>query len=212
MFKIDMHVHSYYSYDDGINSPEEIIKSAEDVGLDGLAITDHDNLEGAIKASKIETDLLIIKGCEISSRDGHILAYGISELIPKGLGASETIDMIHAQDGLAVASHPYDSRRSGVGDLIHSLPFDAIEALNGHYINDKGRTRRICEEKSYPMVAGTDAHMAKEVGSCYTLFESIDDYKAEIKSGRTRVGGKKVSTLTLCENWIRSNILRQGIQ
>jgi len=212
MFKIDMHVHTCYSYKDGINSPEEMVNAAENAGLDGIAITDHDNLEGAEKAIHINTDLLIIGGCEISSKEGHILAYGIEENIPKGLSASETIDLIHSQGGLAVASHPYDSRRSGVKDLIYSLQFDAIEALNGHFMGDKGETREICEENNFPMVAGTDAHMAKEVGSCYTLFDSIDDYQGEIKAGRTRIGGKKVSGFTLAEKWFRTYVLRQGIQ
>jgi len=211
MFKVDMHVHTHYSYKDGINSPEQMIRAAENIGLDGIAITDHDNIEGAYEAESVDTDLFIIKGCEVSSADGHILAYGINDYIKKGMGAKETIEEIHLQEGLAVAAHPFDHRRSSVGDLLFELPFDGVEALNGHFINDNGMTRQVCQENSFNMVAGTDAHMSKEVGSCYTLFDSLNDYKNDILSGATKVDGNPVSIFTLSEKWFRTNILRQGL-
>jgi len=211
MFKVDMHVHTHYSYKDGINSPEQMIRAAERRGLDGIAITDHDNLEGAFEAQSVKTGLLIIIGCEISSTEGHILAYGIEESIEKGLSAMDTIEQIHGQGGIAVAAHPFDHRRSAVGDLVYKLPFDGVEALNGHFVNDKGRTKEICEKNSFNMVAGTDAHMAKEIGSCYTIFNNIDDVYEEIKNGRTTIAGSPVSMFTLCEKWFRTNMLRQGL-
>nr|HOP09338.1 PHP-associated domain-containing protein [Candidatus Methanofastidiosa archaeon] len=188
----------------------EMIRAAEAKGLSGIAITDHNNMEGAIEAESIETDIVIIKGCEISSLDGHILAYGIEDRIERGLSAADTIDMIKEQGGIAVAAHPFDRRRCAVGDRIFQLPFDAIEALNGHYLNDKGRTMKVCEERSLNVTAGSDAHMAKEVGSCYTLFEDLNDLKKEIKEGRTGIGGHATSVFTLGEKWIRTNVLRQG--
>ncbi|MBN1785822.1 MAG: PHP domain-containing protein [Candidatus Methanofastidiosa archaeon] len=210
MFKIDMHVHTYYSYGDGINSPEEMIRAAEAKGLDGIAITDHDNIEGAQEAMSVDTGLLVVAGAEVSSLEGHILAYGIHENVPMGLSARETIEAIHGQGGIAVAAHPFDHRRSAVGELIFQLPFDGVEALNGHFLKDGGSTKRICQEHSFPMTAGTDAHMAKEIGSCYTVLGNLDDYKAEIVSGRSAVEGKPVPALMLFEKWLRTYVLRQG--
>ena len=102
--KIDLHVHTCYSYDSLI-TPEELVFYAKKCGLDGVAIADHDRIDGALKIAK-ETDFPIIPGIEVSSLNGHVVGLNLQEPIPKKLSVSETVDKIHEKGGLAVACHP----------------------------------------------------------------------------------------------------------
>jgi len=105
MIKLDLHVHSKYS-EDGIGSPKEIIKSIKKKGLHGMAITDHNNIEGCIKTLKLATkDFIVIPGIEISTLDGHILALNVKKKIPWKLSIEETIDRITDEGGLPIAPH-----------------------------------------------------------------------------------------------------------
>jgi len=105
--KIDLHIHSKYSYDSYLE-PKTIIKIAKKRNLDGVAITDHSSLKGSKEAKKIADDFLIIESSEIKTSTGEILAYGIQEEIKPKQSIYETIDKIHEQDGIAVAPHPFD--------------------------------------------------------------------------------------------------------
>jgi len=203
MYRVDMHVHTTYSRADGLSTPEEVIRFAEQRGMDGIAITDHDTMEGYYASLDVKTRLEVIPGCEISSRDGHILAYNIKEAVPASLTALETIERIHDMGGIAAASHPLDMRRHGVGMASFSLPFDAIEARNGHDLFHNGDAEHHAVDNGYPLIAGSDAHMAKEVGSCYTFFSNIDDFVKEIAAGTTHIGGRHVPWLVMIEHGLR---------
>src|SRR4030065_33390 len=86
--RADLHVHTTYSKDSLI-TPKDLVYYAKKRGLDAVAVTDHNQLEGAYKIAK-ETDFLIIPGMEVSSNDGHIVALNVNELIPRGYSAVET--------------------------------------------------------------------------------------------------------------------------
>ena len=101
--KIDLHVHTHYSYDSVI-TPQDLIFYSKKRGLDGVAVTDHDRLDSALKLAK-ETSLFIIPGMEIESANGHIVGLNLKEAVPKGLSVDETVDRIHEAGGIAVASH-----------------------------------------------------------------------------------------------------------
>ena len=90
-----------------------------DRGLDGLAITDHNTL-----AHDLGEDMVILPGIEISSRDGHVIGLGVSETIPRGLSADETIRRIRGQNGVSIIPHPYDHHP----DHVHTGYF-VIEAV-----------------------------------------------------------------------------------
>ena len=90
--RADLHVHTIYSKDSLI-TPKDLIFYAKKRGLNAVAVTDHNQLEGAWKIAR-ETDFLIIPGMEISSSDGHIVALNVKELIPKGFSAVETVERI----------------------------------------------------------------------------------------------------------------------
>ncbi|MHC1605695.1 MAG: PHP domain-containing protein [Candidatus Methanofastidiosia archaeon] len=212
MLKIDMHVHTTYSIRDGLATPKEMIKAAEKRGLDGIAITDHDTMSGLKEALEVKTNITIIPGCEISAMEGHILAYGLSEGIPKGMPAAATIKLIHKKGGIAVAAHPLDIFRKGIGAMAFELPFDAVESFNGHNYFWNRKTQKMCLERKIPQVGGSDAHMAKEVGLCYTLFEQVDNYKKDIGFNKTMVAGTVVPIFTVVEKWMRTHILHEGMR
>ena len=103
--RADLHVHTTYSKDSLI-TPKDLVYYAKKRGLNAVAVTDHNFLEGAYKIAK-ETDFLIIPGMEVSSADGHIVALNVHELIPRGFSAVETVERIHKAGGVAIACHPY---------------------------------------------------------------------------------------------------------
>ncbi|MDR0309354.1 MAG: PHP domain-containing protein, partial [Candidatus Methanoplasma sp.] len=87
--KADLHIHSNFS-NDGKSTVEEIIAEAERKGLGCIAITDHNSFE-AYGLAKDNGKVIVIPGTEVSSKDGHILAYGIDRNIPRGMTIKETI-------------------------------------------------------------------------------------------------------------------------
>ena len=105
----DLHVHTHHS--DGQDSPTEVVQWATRLGLDVIAITDHDVIDGALIASALarreESGPEVVVGEEVSSRDGHILGLYLTRLVRPGMSAEETIAAIHEQGGVAVAAHPY---------------------------------------------------------------------------------------------------------
>ena len=107
--RADLHVHSVWS--DGAQSPKAIVMAAAG-RVDVLAITDHDEIRGALEARQFarahpELGVDVVVGEEVSTLNGHVLALWIEEAVPPGLTAERTIALIHAQGGLAVAAHPF---------------------------------------------------------------------------------------------------------
>jgi len=184
--RLDIHVHSCFS--DGVPTPREIVERCKKIGLSGVAITDHDVIEGSLEALKYASrDFTVIPGLEVSSTEGHILALGVKEKIDAGLSAYDTIRIIHKMGGIAVAAHPYDSWRKGVGDLILSLPFDAVEVINGHTFGNTKNPVEMAGKAKLPTVGGTDAHSLHEIGNVSINvdgepLECIKKGKVEIKS------------------------------
>lgn len=183
MKKFDIHIHSYYS--DGVNSPAEIVSYAKKLGLDGIAITDHNEIEGSLEALKFQNEnFLVIPGIEVSAKEGHIVALGIKEIIPEKLSAEETIERIHKLGGIAIAAHPYDFLRGGVRDLVLKINFDAVEVENGHTIRSKKNVLEIAKKNSLPISGGSDAHCLDEIG--LVTIEIPEKYKSPIDAIKNR--------------------------
>ncbi len=165
--KFDIHIHSKYS-NDGTLEINDIIKIAKKVGLDGIAITDHNSMNAYKNIEKKDID--IIKGVEVSSLSGHIIALNINEIIPKGLSVDETIERIHEQGGIAIAVHPYRFW-SGLGEKnIIGKKFDVIEILNARCRKSNNqKAKNLAESLSLPFSAGSDAHFAHEIGRAYIV-------------------------------------------
>ncbi|MFC3476178.1 PHP domain-containing protein [Halobacterium litoreum] len=201
MLSVELHTHSALSHD-GRDPVEMLLEQAQAVGLDALAVTDHDEIEASLRAADLaaEYGLVGIPGMEVTSADGHVLAIGVEEAVPAGLPFAETLAEIRERGGIAVVPHPFQSSRSGVMANISRAELataDAIEVYNSRLLT--GRANRKAEEfareHDLPMTAGSDAHIAEMVGQAVTRVgateRSVDAILDAIRAGETSVEGKR---------------------
>ncbi|MGA2160693.1 MAG: PHP domain-containing protein [Methanoregula sp.] len=202
MLTCDLHVHTNFSKD-GESSVEDILRQAEAVGLDVIAITDHDCVDGAKKALACTCSLLVIPGIEVSTLQGHLLVLGVTEIIPAGLDVRETVRIARRMGALVVLPHPYHMWRHGVARRIRAAMkiVDAVEAFNSRYIVGSANRKagRIASRLNKPCVGGSDAHNARFVGFGRTYVEAKPDMQAifaAIRAGRVSCGGRKTPLRT----------------
>lgn len=213
--KIDLHVHSRYSYD-SIITPKELEFYANKRGLEGVAITDHDRLDGALRTAK-EVNLFIVPGMEISSADGHIIALYVKEPIPKGLSADETVERIHDACGLAVACHPSGFFKQSLRKHTNSK-FDAVEVINASAVPfgfSTNRARQLATRLNLGQVGGTDAHYGPEIGHAYTVINSDLSPDRVIEAIRKRMchaAGKPIPWRLRVEGQLQKRIKRLRFQ
>lgn len=194
MLQLDLHVHTVHSYD-GRCTVEQVTEAARAAGLNGIAVTDHDSISGHPDAKKNSNkDFLVIPGMEISSADGHIVALGISELVPKGLPAAETVELIRKQGGVAIAAHPFAPLRRP--NLVYKAKFDAIEGFNARALFlSNPLAQKFAKKNNLTMVAGSDAHRCTEIGLARTHVDC--ELKLEAILEKIRRGGTSISGRTL---------------
>jgi len=193
--KIDMHIHTCYSSDSSI-TPEELVLYAKKRGLDGVAITDHDRLDGALKIAA-DTDFLIVPGIEVSSSDGHIVGLNVARQVPRDLSATETVSRIHDAGGIAVACHPAGLFKGSLRKHANSS-FDAVEVVNSSEIPfgySVKHSLRIATLLGKPRVAGSDAHYGPEIGCAYTVVNAepnVNDVIRAISRGLCQPFGSSI--------------------
>lgn len=201
MLSVELHTHSSLSHD-GRDPVELLLEQAQAVGLDALAVTDHDELEASRRAAELAPDygLVGIPGMEVTCEAGHVLALGISESIPPELSFAETLDRIREQGGLAVVPHPFQESRHGVLDKISKAELaaaDAIEVYNSRLLTGRSnrQAERFARRRGLPMTAGSDAHIAEMVGQAVTSVDTDEASVAAIldaiREGRTTVEGER---------------------
>jgi predicted metal-dependent phosphoesterase TrpH len=184
--KIDLHVHTCYSYDSLI-TPKELVYYARKRGLDAVAVTDHERVDGALKIAK-ETDILVIPGIEVTSLNGHVLGLNVHEPIPKRLDVDETVDDIHKVGGISVACHPVTFFKGSLGKHTNSK-FDAVEVINASalpFSYSVKHSERLASRLGLSRVAGSDAHYGPEVGCAYTIVDAklgVDEIAKAICEG-----------------------------
>jgi predicted metal-dependent phosphoesterase TrpH len=200
----DPHIHTTFS--DGRHTPQQVVEAASRLpGLDSIAITDHDSIEGALEAQRYvgarRYDLQVIVGEEVSSRNGHIVGLFLRETVPPAMSAEDTISAIHAQGGLAIAVHPFRlPGRQGVAELAATLPFDAVEVLNGAP-TPRGRSanRRVAglDIRGKPVTGGSDAHIREMIAACSTEYPGLGPtaFREALLEARTRPSRRRVNLL-----------------
>jgi len=159
---------------------EAVIAAARRRGLARIVITDHNTIAGALAARKLAPDLVIV-GEEIMTTEGELLAAFLREQVPPGLSPEETIARVRAQGGFVAVAHPYDVRRKGHWQpdaLARIAPqVDAIEGFNARCFSAKANQRAVAfaREAGLPVVAGSDAHTAGEIGQAAVSLPSFHD-------------------------------------
>ena len=201
MLSVELHAHSALSHD-GRDPVDLLLEQAAAVGLDALAVTDHDEIDASIDAAEraAEYGLVGIVGMEVTTAAGHVLAFGIDDLIPSGLDFAETLDRIHADGGIAVVPHPFQKTRHGVAAHVSEEALasaDAIEAYNSRLFTGRAnrRAERFALRNGLPTTAGSDAHISEMVGQAVTEVD-VDERDASailraVADGRTSVVGRR---------------------
>jgi predicted metal-dependent phosphoesterase TrpH len=207
--KADLHVHSLYS--DGTATLQEILDWVEhETDLDLVAITDHERIDGALRAREIHAEgdyhFELAIGEEVTTRRGHILALFVDERIPALRPLAETLERIHDAGGIAIAAHPMAplglssaALRGLHGEAKPARRLDGIELFNPSMA---GRVARVARHRlndellQLPAVGFSDAHIVESVGTGWTWFPGtgVEDFRNALAAGQTEAGGIHWST------------------
>jgi predicted metal-dependent phosphoesterase TrpH len=204
--KADLHAHTHFSRD-ALTSVETFARRYHEAGIDVVAVSDHNNIDGALAVREI-AGFRVIVAEEIKSSEGEIIGLFLQETVRKGLTPEDTVRAIREQGGLVLIPHPYDRvRRSPLREeaaLRIMKDVDIIEVFNSRTVfqADLDKSRRLAEEHGKLMSAATDAHTPWEVGLAYVElppFEGPSDFlvalgKGAIVGKRSFVGFHMLST------------------
>jgi len=197
----ELHVHSEYSYD-GRDPVELIVAQAAAVGIDALAITDHDDFRAAAELQRLapSAGIVPIAGMEVTSAAGHVLALGIDAPIAAGQSFAATLEAIAAAGGISVIPHPFQRSRHGVAAQVGPASMaaaDAVEVYNSRLLTGRSNRRaaRFARRAGLAQTAGSDAHIAEMVGQAVTVVDAPAGDAASIltavAAGATRVEGSR---------------------
>ena len=186
--RADLQLHS--DLGDGLASPSEILDTAERVGLDVIALTDHDDIRGSFQlrdlAARRSSPVEIVTGIEVTTRSGHLLALFVETDIPMFRPLAETVLAIHRAGGLAIVPHPLSYLTFSIGErALRQLAalgdpgsfIDAIELRNPSYAGRVRDARAAHLNRHVLRVAETgssDAHHGPLVGTAWTGFPGTD--------------------------------------
>jgi len=176
--RFDLHIHTCYSYD-SLLSLRKLADIVRRKGLDGIAVLDHDEVEGALRLREW-APFKVIVGEEIGTAHGGIGALFIEHRIPPHLSAEETIARIREQGGLVFIPPPLARGTPGkiqknkLFEIINQV--DLIEGYNARtpLASDDRRARELAAQHGIPVTAGSDAHFSFEVGRAWT---EMDDFQ-----------------------------------
>jgi predicted metal-dependent phosphoesterase TrpH len=190
LLKVEFHCHTDYSRDSLI-PVDRLLVTARQRGLDRLVITDHNRIDGALEAQKLDPELVIV-GEELLTSRGELLVAFVKEALPRGIDAFDAIRELRAQGAFISVSHPYDLRRHGwrLNDLIAIAPMvDAIEVFNARCQTNglNQRAAEFAEDYHLAGTAGSDAHTLREVGrATFTVpfFQSGEELRKVISQAK----------------------------
>ncbi len=185
--KTVVHVHTHYSYDSNA-SCADVLDAARRQGVDCVAITDHDTLEGAWECRELSAEqataglrpVRVIVGAEISSTDGHILGLFLREPVPRRLSGEETARRIRAQGGVVLAAHPAAwlcNASLRYAALERLLPWlDGVEVCNAQnpLLWEDRRARRFARRHGIAAFVGADSHVRGHLDGCYQELPDFD--------------------------------------
>lgn len=205
---IDLHMHTSASHDCR-SAPAEVVARAREIGLDRIAITDHDEIDGALAARELDADLVIV-GEEVTTAEGvHLIGLWLESRIAPGGTFREIADAIHAQGGLVYVPHPFDARR-GTDELFLDGVVDHIDAAEGFNarVHEQERNERAvawAARQGLPIGAGSDAHTLREIGRARVVvppFAGRDGFLEALRRGR--IEGRESSRLVhVASTWAK---------
>ncbi len=196
MWKVDLHSHTIYSKD-CLTQTAHLIEQARRLGLNKVAVTEHNRLDGALVAKAMAPDLVIV-GEEIMTTHGELIAYFVKEEVPRGLSPAETIARLRDQGAVISIPHPLDTLRRSAMGLANVMTVidqvDALEILNARCVRgrDNLAAAALATAHGKLVTAGSDAHIPAELGQCYLEIPPFEDNAESFLSALrdAKVGGQ----------------------
>jgi predicted metal-dependent phosphoesterase TrpH len=182
LLAIDMHIHSSYSRD-SVLKPRTIFQGWRKTGIIPL-VCDHDTLEGSVRVMRAihaeDPDIPVVLAEEVTTREGEIIGLCLTEEIPPGLPAAETLDLIHGQGGLSLVPHPFSNHRGRVLRAgARNALVDHIDLVEGHNARNRSEEEDrfavvFASEMGIPFTVGSDAHISLELGRVWMEIPPFD--------------------------------------
>ncbi len=211
---VDLHTHTDRS-PDCRTTPGHLVRRAREVGLDRLAVTDHDRIEGAFAAREADPELVIV-GEEVRTSDGpELIGLFLEEHVPPGLPFRETAAAVREQGGVTYLPHPFDPRRGTTESFLESRVdcVDLVEGFNARTHDGEAhrRAEQWAREQGLPLGAGSDAHLPRAVGRGRLRlppFEGAQEFLDSAREGEIR--GRESSWLVHLGSTLARMIGRLG--
>ena len=190
MLRADLHVHTHYSTDSGA-TPKSIVERCLETGLNCIAITDHNTIQGALEMQGT-APFTVIVGEEVKSLAGDIIGLFLKEEVPRHLTPLETVKAIKAQGGLAMIPHPFDRVRPsalGWAAFEEVAPHvDVIETFNARnlFSGDDNKAIEAADKYGLLFAVVSDAHTAMELGRTYNEMPDFDGTPQGFKEALSR--------------------------
>jgi len=209
LIKADLHIHTCYSID-CLSPLEQIIERCLELGINCIAVADHNTIAGALKLRDIAPFKVIIAE-EVLTPAGEIMGLFLNEEVSQGLSPQETISRIRSQGGLVAIPHPFGrslSWKSNPLILAEILSrVDIIETFNSRtpFSSDIARAQKLAKEQRKAASAGSDAHTLGEIGRAYVEMPEFDGHDEFLNSlAQGKIFGQKSSYLAhFASTWAR---------
>ena len=173
LWKVDFHLHSRYSHDSSTGLAE-LAARARELGLNRIALTDHNTAEGALAFQQLEPELVIV-GEEVKTTDGEVIGLFISRTIKPWQRPEAVMDEIHEMGGLVYVPHPFDRWRANFAPHRLVALADQIDVIEGYnQWADPGANlaaTEIAQDLGKPVAFGSDAHSLGELGHSWIEVE-----------------------------------------
>lgn len=222
----DLHIHSIHSWD-GTSTVSAILKKASHhLKLDVIAITDHDEISGAMEAVMLAPyyGIEVVPGIEISTKKGHLLGLYVHKKIPAGLSLIDTLLYIGELGGIAIAAHPSANGMTSLSEqtIAQALSHPqagkvlvGIETFNASlvFMRSNREAARMAQRLPVARVGNSDAHLLWLVGQGATYFpgKSASDLRNALVNRQTSiVRGRRKSNMVMIPHWLVRKTLRKA--
>lgn len=195
LLRVELHTHTHYSKD-SLVKPDALVRYCQRHGIDRVAITDHNAIDGALEAKSMDPERVIV-GEEIRTDSGReIIAYFVTEWVPPRLSIFETIDRLREQDAVISIPHPFDPQRSPQvhEDQLAALAphVDAVEVFNARCLTPTPNERALAFAEAHGLLqmVGSDAHTLREIGAATLRMAEFDDaesFKAALATAEQNI-------------------------
>ncbi len=205
--KFDLHVHTTRGSDCSVLTPEQLVEGAASRGLDGVCVTEHDNIWRSPEMEDYARGrgLLLFFGLEANTDCGEVLAFGPAEYVEGFHKLSTLRRMVDETGGAIIAAHPfrrvfspfYANARAKRPSVEQAARWpvmklvDSLEVVNGAATREEvDFARAVSSRLGLGMAGGSDAHSVEGIGMCVTVFERRitcwTEFLRELRAGRYR--------------------------